>query len=77
VEDGLGERIEQHDEGNERDNRVGRNAEGVGVNLAVEQVGNERPAIPAPAVSLGADAGLDGVLGAGDLGYRFADSTGI
>ena len=70
MEDRAGECVEQHDERNERQNRVGRHAEGEGVHLAVQQVRHQRRAILAPAVPLGPGCRFRRIGGSGSLDRR-------
>ena len=53
MEDRSGYCVEQDDEGDERDDGVGRNTEGKSVDFAIEQVGDEGLAVLAPAEPLG------------------------
>ena len=69
VKDAQRQRIEQNDEGNKRQDRVGRHAEGKGMHLAVEQVGDERRAIFAPLVPLRLRDRLSGSGSRGRQGF--------
>jgi hypothetical protein len=52
VKDRKRQRVKQHDERDKREDRIGRDAEGEGVDLAVEQIGDEGLAVAAPAIPL-------------------------
>ena len=77
VEDRLRQRVEQHDEGDEGENRVGRHTEGKGVHLAVQQVVDQRRAVLAPVVPLGLLSRLLYIDGSGSLNRRIVPFIGI
>jgi hypothetical protein len=52
MEDRTGDGVEQNEEGNERDDGVGGDAERERVNLTVKQIGYEGLAVTAPAEPL-------------------------
>ncbi len=65
VEHRKRQRVEQHYKRNERNDGVGRDAEGEGVHLAVEQIGDESCTAFAPLVPFGARHRLRGARGSG------------
>src|ERR1035438_3021414 len=67
IEDLIRKRVKQRDEGNKRENRVGRHAESEGVHLAVQQVTDQRRAVLAPVVPLGLLSRLLYIGGSGGL----------
>ena len=74
MEDVAAEREKKHDEGEEREDRVGGDAEGVGVDFGARHVAGERDDLFAQAVGDDGGDGLDGgwrqlrLLGCGRFG---------